>query len=415
MSHRKSLPEPIARLEAHLREQRYSADACKRNLCVAQRFFTYMRRHQVDIEQARPVHVTAYLNYQLRRFRRCNGRNPKNFSAWYNWHRGGVQMLLRVVQGRWPPIPKPASQRETFHQQLCESYLRSLVTMRDLARATLSARRRVAQHFLESLGKRGTETLLAELTLTDVDRYVQSRASQLGRGAIKNLVNALRGFLRYLHQHGWIALDLAPGLVSPRLYADERIPSAIRIREVELLLKSARKDRSPKGLRDYAILLMLCTYGLRASEAARLRLEELDWRKECMRIRHTKTRSESMLPLLQPVGEAILEYLRNGRPQTAAREIFVRAVAPYLPIQGYAVYHIVVDRLHDAGISVSGKQGPHALRHACAVSLLGAESSLKTIADVLGHRSLCSTKQYLKLSMDELREVGLEVPTGSKS
>jgi site-specific recombinase XerD len=289
--------------------------------------------------------------------------------------------------------------------------------MRDLARATLSARQRVAQHFLQSLGARGTEALLAKLTLTDVDRYVQSRASQLGRGALKNLVNALRSFLRYLHQHGWIALDLAPSLISPRLYADESIPSAIRIREVELLLKAAREDRSPKGLRDYAILLMLCTYGLRASEVARLRLEELDWRRECVRIRHTKTRSESMLPLLQPVGEAILEYLRNGRPQTAAREIFVRAVAPYRPMQGCAVYHIVVGRLHDAGVSVSvsGKQGPHALRHACAVSLLGAESSLKTIADVLGHRSLSSTKQYLKLSMDELREVGLEVPTGSKS
>ncbi|CAE6961363.1 site-specific integrase [Paraburkholderia domus] len=415
MSHRKSLPEPIARLEAHLREQKYSAEACKRSLCVAQRFFTYMQQHQVDIEQTRPVHVTAYLDYQLRRFLRYNGRYPKNLAAWRNWHRSGVQTLLRVVQGRWPPVAKPASPREAFHQQLCESFLSSLVMMRDLARGTLSVRQRVAQHFLESLGERGTEALLAKLTLTDVDRYVQSRASQLGRGALKNLVNALRSFLRYLHQHGWIALDLAPSLISPRLYTDESIPSAIRIREVEVLLKAAREDRSPKGLRDYAIVLMLCTYGLRASEVARLRLEELDWRRECVRIRHTKTRSESMLPLLQPVGEAILEYLRNGRPQTAAREIFVRAVAPYRAIQGYAVYHIVVDRLHDAGVSVSGKQGPHALRHACAVSLLGAESSLKTIADVLGHRSLSSSKQYLKLSMDELREVALEVPTGSKS
>jgi site-specific recombinase XerD len=185
--------------------------------------------------------VTAYLDYQLRRFRRSNGRYPKNLAAWRNWHRSGVQTLLRVVQGRWPPVAKPASPRETFHQQLCESFLSSLVTMRDLARGTLSVRQRVAQHFLESLGERGTEALLAKLTLTDVDRYVQSRASQLGRGALKNLVNALRSFLRYLHQHGWIALDLAQSLISPRLYTDESIPSAICIREVELLLKAARR------------------------------------------------------------------------------------------------------------------------------------------------------------------------------
>jgi integrase/recombinase XerD len=118
MSHRKSLPEPIARLEAHLREQKYSAEACKRSLCVAQRFFTYMQQHQVDIEQTRPVHVTAYLDYQLRRFRRYNGRYPKDLAAWRNWHRSGVQTLLRVVQGRWPPVAKPASPREAFHQQL---------------------------------------------------------------------------------------------------------------------------------------------------------------------------------------------------------------------------------------------------------------------------------------------------------
>lgn len=410
-----SLPESLARLETHLREERYSDEACKRSLHVALRFLTYTRQRQIEVEQIQPVHVTAYLNYQLRRFRRRNGRSPQNLEAWRNWHLSGIQMLLRLVQGRWPPAPIPASAREAFHKQLCDSYVSWLVTTRDLASTTLSTRQRIVLHFLESLDGGGTKALLAQITLADIDRYVQSQASHLGRGAIKNMVNALRSFLRYLHQNGGVVRDLAPDLISPRIYADEAIPSALRTREVELLLESAQQDRSPKGLRDYAILLMLCTYGLRASEVARLRLEELDWRGERIRIRHTKTRSESMLPLLRTVGEAILDYLRNGRPQTTAREIFIRTAAPHRSLQGSGVYHVVVDRLRNAGVPIARNQGPHALRHACAVSLLGTQSPLKTIADVLGHRSLSSTRQYLKLSVNELREVGLDVPTGSES
>ena len=139
------------------------------------------------------------------------------------------------------------------------------------------------------------------------------------------------------------------------------------------------------GLRDHAILQLLATYGLRSSEVRNLRLEDIDWRAESIRIRHTKTRACSFLPLMEPVGEAVLAYLRSGRPATDAREIFIRTRAPYRKLGMLA--SAVRRRLRDAGVEPPGKSGPHIFRHARAVEMLRASVPQKVIGDLLGHRS----------------------------
>ncbi len=162
------------------------------------------------------------------------------------------------------------------------------------------------------------------------------------------------------------------------------------------------------GLRDHAILQLLATYGLRSSEVRNLRLDDIDWRAESIRVRHTKTRACSLLPLMEPVGEAVLAYLRSGRPETDAREIFIRTRAPYrkLGILASAVRR----RLRDAGVEPPGKSGPHIFRHARAVEMLRASVPQKVIGDLLGHRSAEATAPYLKLATEDLRAIALDVP-----
>jgi site-specific recombinase XerD len=162
------------------------------------------------------------------------------------------------------------------------------------------------------------------------------------------------------------------------------------------------------GLRDYAILQLLSAYGLRVGEITHLRLDDIDWRAETLRIRHSKTGTHSLLPLMEPVGKAVIRYLQHGRPTTDAREIFIRSRAPYGPMAG--IYSEVLRRMEAAGVRPSGKRGPHIFRHARAVSLLRASVSRKVIGDVLGHRSTEATIPYLKLATEDLRAIALEIP-----
>jgi integrase len=168
-------------------------------------------------------------------------------------------------------------------------------------------------------------------------------------------------------------------------------------------------------MRDYAILMLLARYGIRAGEVVALRLEDIDWRKEVIRIRHSKTNHLSYLPLLSEVGEAILKYLQKARPKVTFREIFIRCHAPYRPFKdGSSLYGLVQYWLAAAGVVPTGKRGPHAFRHARAVSMLRATVPVKEIGDLLGHRASDSTLVYLKLATEDLRSVAWEIPTAVK-
>ena len=182
---------------------------------------------------------------------------------------------------------------------------------------------------------------------------------------------------------------------------------------MQAVVETTRQDGSAKGLRDYAILLLLSTYGLRQSEITHLRLEDVHWRTETLIIRHSKTGTESSLPLLQSVGEAILAYLRTARPKTSVREVFLRAYAPYRPL--HSLYELIQGRLQEAKVRPGGKRGPHSFRHARAASLLSADISIKQIGDILGHRSAASTMTYLKLATKALRNIALEIPGKGES
>jgi integrase len=140
-------------------------------------------------------------------------------------------------------------------------------------------------------------------------------------------------------------------------------------------------------------------------------LEDIDWTHDRLRILHSKTGVRSELPLLPLPGEALLEYLQEGRPKANRREVFLRMHAPHRGLRdGSSLYMVIGPRLRAAGITRVTNKGCHAFRHARAVGLLRSAVPLKVIGDVLAHRSTASTMTYLKLDTEELRGIGLEIP-----
>lgn len=230
------------------------------------------------------------------------------------------------------------------------------------------------------------------------------------RKSLKDTAERLRGFLRHLHRSGLHAVDLSGNVIAPLLYAYEGIPSILTTEQIEAVLGAAAQDTSSLGLRDHAILQLLAKYGLRSGEVGRLQIDDIDWRADTLRVQRSKTNAMSVLPLMEPVGDAILRYLREGRPQADVRTVFLRSRAPYQAMKAGGLYCVVKRRLENARIAPIGKRGPHIFRHARAVSMLRASTPRKIIGDVLGHRSPESTAPYLKLATEDLRAIAIDLP-----
>lgn len=407
----------LPQLIEHLERERYSAKAAQRCVAVANAFLAFLKSRRIAVESADNTDIAQYLQHALRLYRRRHGRSPKSldpskpFYWWRHSHTTAIKMLLRLVRGQRTPAPKPRTSTEVFHREVCQQYERWMHDVRGLAPETMRGRNAEARRFLCWLGERGNRQKLAGITTADIDKYRMHQPSSQRRVTLKRRATELRCFLRFLYATGRIVCDLAPSVISPTVYAFENVPSSLRPEEVAAVLNAARKDRSPRGRRDYAILMLLATYGLRAGEVTSLRLSNIDWRNERLRIRHSKTGGHLELPLFPRVGNAILDYLQKGRPKTEAREVFIRTCAPYRGLRNGSVLHrILHKRLVAAGVSPRGKRGPHAFRHGVAVSMLRAAVPAKEIGDVLGHRSAASTIPYLKLATEDLRHVALEIP-----
>jgi site-specific recombinase XerD len=142
-----------------------------------------------------------------------------------------------------------------------------------------------------------------------------------------------------------------------------------------------------------------------------LSLQDINWKEEKLRVRRSKTQTESFLPLLRPVGDALIKYLKHGRPKSVFRQVFLRSRAPFRPFSDTSpLNYVILSRLKEVGIEVKGRHGPHAFRFARALSLLRASVPLKSISDLLGHRSTSSTRVYLRLETEDLRMISLDVP-----
>ena len=402
----------IEKLLAYLRAEGYSLRTQWWYRARVRQLLNYCNRNGLSIETVRSAHVARFLRGQYRLSRKRYGKLPP-FQRWRHRYTGATNMMLRLVRGAWPVPDPPSTALEGFHRDIVRNYDTWLRELRGLHPLTRAKRTKHALQFLTSLGQRADQQGLTDLSVRELDAYLTQCCDGLRRGSIEDRTVCLRDFLRHLWRTGRTAIDLAGTVIGPRIYEHEGIPVALRTEEVRRVLEVTRKDLSPVGLRDYAILILFSTYGLRAAEVVNLRLEDIDWRRDILRVRHTKTGTYSELPLLREPGEAVLRYVEKARPPSVHREVFLRIQAPHRPFKNGSILHCITSaRLRAAGVTPQGRKGPHAFRHARAMSLLRSGVPLKIIGDVLGHTSASATAEYLKLATEDLRAIGLDLPGG---
>jgi integrase/recombinase XerD len=401
----------IEKLHTHLKSEEYSPWVRHWYPVCARQLLDYCNGKSLAIESVRSLHIAQFLRQQYRLFRKRHRESPP-FQRWRHRYTGAIHILLRLVHGGWPIVDLPSTALEAFHRDLVHDYDAWLRDLRGLCAQTRIKRSTHALRFLTFIGARADQENLARLSVPDIDAYLSHCCVGLGRASIEDRAVCLRDLLRHLHRRGQTESDLSNTVIGPRIYEHEGIPSALRAEDVRTVLEVTRADITSTGLRDDAILLLLATYGLRAAEIVRLRLDDIVWRRDVLRVRHAKTGTHSELPLLAEPGEALLRYLERARPRSIHREVFIRIVAPHRPFKNGSILNCVTSaRLRAAGIIPQGRKGPHAFRHARAVSLLRSGVPLKVIGDVLGHTSAAATAEYLKLATEDLRAVGLDLPS----
>lgn len=240
--------------------------------------------------------------------------------------------------------------------------------------------------------------------IIDLDTFL-THCGQKGcsRVYINNIATGLRAFFRYAGKKGWCGNLIAEAIKGPHIFTQENLPLGPSWHDVSRLLVSMETNR-PRDIRDRAIVMLFAIYGLRATEVATLRLEDLDWEHDLISITRVKGRGRQIYPLSMTVGNAILRYLQEIRPRCPRREVFLAFSAPLRPISRSGLYSLTKRHMLRLGIFLP-HMGPHSLRHACADHLVEKGFSLKQIGDHLGHRSSSATRIYAKVDLPGLREV----------
>jgi site-specific recombinase XerD len=246
---------------------------------------------------------------------------------------------------------------------------------------------------------------IQQLSPAILSSFVADYGPQVAWNSLRDCCGVVRVFVRYLHRERVLPKDLSRSIEYPQRWRLSGIPRSINWEEVRQVLESVDR-RTPTGKRDYAILLLLVTYGLRAREVAALTLDDIDWKNNRLRIPERKAAHSTAYPLATIVGEAIVDYLQNGRPKTEERQIFFRAYAPCQPITSAAVAARASHYLRKACIRIP-RAGSHTLRHTCIQRLVDADFPLNAIGDYVGHRSSASTQIYSKVAIEALRQVAL--------
>lgn len=302
------------------------------------------------------------------------------------------------IPARDPGVPAPR------YFKRVAAYQQHLRDRRGLKEETITGRTTYCLRFMQYIYAAGVRKFHA-LNARVIHQFILEEGQRHCRQTMAGYCSILRNFLAYLYASGQTRADFSTVVVAPKTYRHERCPRFLPREDIEAVLKAV--DRSTAiGRRNYAMLLMLSTYGLRGIEAVRMRLEDADWRAEKIHIRARKGGRPSVYPLTSTVAEALVAYLKDGRPECRHREIFVTQHAPFRPLRTVAVRHVVKKYLRATGRDVRGV-GAHTLRYSCAQRLFENDFSIKVIGDYLGHRDLGTTQRYIKIDFKNLRSVAI--------
>jgi len=327
----------------------------------------------------------------------------------YRWARRGVrsavnrfvEYLIRhgIVRDQKTGTPK------TRYDQLSYEFVRFQIEHRGICQEYAKTIRRYCRCFFEYLKRHNIRRLVALRPETVLD-FITEDGQRYVRRTMNSRCSILRIFLAYLYRRGAIRHDLAGVVISPRIYRSEACPRFISKAQTQAILSQIDRN-TPVGLRDYAMILLLITYGLRGIEVIRLSLDDIDWRKNLLHINVRKAGNNTVYPLTTSAADAIIQYVRRARPHSYDRHVFLSVKAPYRPFAyTWGLGDKVRQYMRMAGINVP-RPGTHTFRYSCAQSLLTQGTPLKVISDYLGHTQPETTQQYLKVAVDDLRGVAL--------
>lgn len=313
---------------------------------------------------------------------------------------------LRTQGVLTPSEASPATPQE----KLVERYHRHLVNDRGLAPTTVHRYELFARRFLAwRMSSSGTQTGVENLSITEVHTFMLESSARLAVESAKREAADLHALLRFLYIDGVLATDLAGAMPPVASWRGTRLPSTMQPGDVDLLLASCDRATA-SGRRDYAILMLLARLGLRSAEVAGLELRDIDWRCGVITVRG-KARRTDRLPLPAEVGEALVAYLKDGRPPCRCPKAIVTLYAPPQPLHPSSITSVVYHTCRRAGIH---RVGAHRLRHALATEMLRCGADLPEIAQVLRHSDLGTTSVYAKVDRVALRGVAQAWPGTSR-
>ncbi|GAB2446709.1 site-specific integrase [Nocardioides hungaricus] len=376
---------------AELQGRGYTQRSVVPQLRQVGRLSRWLQDQELTADQLDEARVEAFLAAQ-----RAQGRHRSQ------WSRSGLLCLLDVlrdlgVAGVRAPV-RPGSDTEA----LLALFERYLLEERGLAIGTVAGYVAHARRFLGGLcGRELHELDASDVTaavLCEVDRGVSVSAAQ-------NFVAGLRAFLRYCFLDGRLGVDLGGAALAVTGRRRSPLPQGISTAQARALLDSCDR-RTALGRRDHAIILSLLRLGLRRGELAAVTLDDLDWRAGEVVI-HGKGGRTDRLPLPADVGASIAGYLSRGRPPSHQRELFLRARAPFAPIDAGTVSSTVRRACRRAGIA---SIGAHRLRHTMACQMVEAGVPLIQIGKVLRHQNLQSIGIYARVDVERLRDLALPWP-----
>ena len=273
---------------------------------------------------------------------------------------------------------------------------RSMVTIKDY--------RLYLSEFLMHLNERNVKHVPA-ITEKDILTFVSSHPTNK-----VNIVSALRVLFRFWREEHIVDDRFEELFDTYKTHKLERIPSYFTANEVMRIEQSVSRN-SANGKRNYAMLLLASRLGLRASDIADLQFSDIDWDKNMITLTMQKTKKVIELPLLADVGNAIIDYLRHGRPKSDSQNVFLSGNAPYVAATKNMVCAAINGIILRSGVDTSGKHhGPHSLRHSLASAMLNGGSMMPVISESFGHRSTQTTLAYLKIDIRSLQKCALPVP-----
>lgn len=283
-----------------------------------------------------------------------------------------------------------------------------------LHKSTISIHECHLSRFLQFLKNNNIEVITA-VCLIHILNYIKSISCSTKATTPRQSIQVLRGFFRYLHTRRILETDFS--IMIPRINykSQPKLPSTYSKEEVEKLIASVERS-SFMGRRDYAIILIAARLGLRNSDIANLKFENLFWEQNMIRLFQYKTDKEIELPLLPEVGNGIIDYLKYSRPHSEEPYVFLTSQSPIKPLTIMGITSIVQRAFARTDIDITNRHhGPHALRHSLAKRLLEQQTMLPVISEVLGHESTESTKFYLRVDINSMRQCALDVPAVSPS